>query len=426
MSSRATIAWFVAFATLAATVPAIGQETELRVSIEEAVRLFSENGLEMRISRARFERESGEARQARAYANPTVSLIHENLDNEGLDYDETILALSQAIEWPGRTSARSRAAKGRVEAASAEFQSDSIRLVFDVRRAFLNAWALEERTKSLAMADTVVRDAVRASEIRLRDGDVSDYETRRLKLEQVRLEQSLAVSELSRSAARRGLATLLVPEGPFESAIASDPPGEFPPDVRPLDPMLALARRPDVAAAELRGVAAGDAARAAGMSWIPPLTLTVGYKDQSDGFTGAVLGASLPIPLFDRRGGEAQAAEARRLAAEAETALLRRQATNDLHLTRERYESALARLQRLGDGVLSEAAAVLETASLAYQEGAFTLLELIDAAEAFREARIGLIDLRAEAWVAYYDLERAMGWPVGPTAEGRRGQDETE
>jgi len=84
VSSRATIAWFVAFATLAATVPAIGQETELRVSIEEAVRLFSENGLEMRISRARFERESGEARQARAYANPTVSLIHENLDNEGL------------------------------------------------------------------------------------------------------------------------------------------------------------------------------------------------------------------------------------------------------------------------------------------------------------------------------------------------------
>lgn len=426
MPSRATIAWFVACATLAINVPAIGQETELRVSIDEAVRLFGENGLELRISRARFERESGEARQSRAYFNPTASVFHENLDNEGLDYDETVLALSQAIEWPGRTSARSRAANGRVEAAAAEFQSDSIRLVFDVRRAFLNAWALEERTTSLAMANTVVRDAVRASEIRLRDGDVSDYETRRLRLEQIRLEQSLAVSELGRSAARRSLAALLVPEGPFESAIASHPPGELPPDVSSVDPMLALARRPDVAAAELRSVAAGDAARAADLSWIPPLTLTAGYKDQSDGFTGAVIGASLPIPLFNGRRGEAEAAEAQLLAAEAETALLRRRAKNDLQLTRERYESALARLRRLGDGLLSEAAAVLETASLAYQEGAFTLLELIDAAEAFRQARIGLIDLRAEAWLAYYDLERAMGWTVGPTADGRREQDETE
>ena len=97
--------------------------------------------------------------------------------------------------------------------------------------------------------------------------------------------------------------------------------------------------------------------------------------------------------------------------ADAEVTLRRRQVENDLRRAIERYESAVARLQRLGTDLLSDAAALLETASLAYQEGEFTLLQLIDAADAYRISRIGLIDLRAEAWVAYYKLEWAMGGP---------------
>jgi cobalt-zinc-cadmium efflux system outer membrane protein len=416
----------LAAASLVAVPSAAGQETAPEVSLEEAVRLFAENGLEMRIARAEMERETGEARQSRAYMNPGVSLIHENLDHEDFDYDETILALSQPVEWPWRTSARGRAAEAQTDAAAARFRADSLELVFEVRRTYLEAWALEERTEGLERAAEVVREAVRASELRLAEGDISDYDTRRLSLEQVRLEQMLAVSELDRSSSRRRLATLVFPDGPHDEVFAEGPPAAEPPSVILTDTELALARNPELAAAESRLDAADETARVAGMSWIPPLTLTAGYKDQSDGFTGPVLGVSLPLPLFDRRGGESEAAEARLHAASAEVTLRRRQAENQLRRATERYESATARLQRLGAGVISEATELLETAGLAYREGEFTLLQLIDAAEAFQQSRFALIDLRAEAWVAYYDLERSLGGPLPYTTDDMEAQDEQD
>ena len=38
-----------------------------------------------------------------------------------------------------------------------------------------------------------------------------------------------------------------------------------------------------------------------------------------------------------------------------------------------------------------------------------TLLELLDAAGTFRDARLSALSLRSAAWIAYYDLLRAMG-----------------
>ena len=49
-----------------------------------------------------------------------------------------------------------------------------------------------------------------------------------------------------------------------------------------------------------------------------------------------------------------------------------------------------------------------------------SLLELLDAAEAFRESQIMESQLKSEHWIRYYDLERAMGGaPIGATTAER-------
>jgi len=50
-----------------------------------------------------------------------------------------------------------------------------------------------------------------------------------------------------------------------------------------------------------------------------------------------------------------------------------------------------------------------EAATAAYAEQEMTLLELLDAAGAFQNAQLSALSLRSEAWIAYYDLLRAMG-----------------
>ena len=89
--------------------------------------------------------------------------------------------------------------------------------------------------------------------------------------------------------------------------------------------------------------------------------------------------------------------------------LTRRLAEIDLRAASDRYASTRSRLEAAGDLMLVEAEALLATAQAAYLEGAMTLLELLDAARAFRDARLSALSLRSATWIAYYDLIRAMG-----------------
>ena len=386
-----------------------GQEPVRRVSMAEALRLFGENSLVLRIARAEELAIRGDARQASAYFNPALNVVREDLGSGSADYSETVVGLAQQLEWPGRTAARKRAADRRADAASASFRADSIRLAFDVRRAWIDAWAAETSAEALRRAATLVAAAVEAAERRLEEGDISGYEVRRLRLERVRVESEVAAAELEVAETRRTLATFLLPE-PDASEIAASggPEGELPAIGREAA-LETIADRPDLKAASLALEAARAAASVAGTDWVPSPKLTVGYKDQSDGLSGAALGLSLPLPLFDRGGGAARRERARAAGAAATLALRRRHARNDAITTADRYASRRDRLSLVGEALPADAEALLEAARTAYEEGEMSLLALLDAVRAFREAHLSAIELRADAWIAYYDLLRAMG-----------------
>jgi cobalt-zinc-cadmium efflux system outer membrane protein len=125
--------------------------------------------------------------------------------------------------------------------------------------------------------------------------------------------------------------------------------------------------------------------------------------------TGAFLGLSLPLPLWDRRGGVVDAAEARVTAAESRLALTRRRVENDVRRALETYESLSQRAERLSGTATDEAADLLEIARVAYAEGEMELIELLDAAEALWEVQNAESRLIADLWTGYYDVERAFG-----------------
>jgi cobalt-zinc-cadmium efflux system outer membrane protein len=387
----------------------MAQETGRRVSLNEALTLFAENSLALAIGRAEAAEAAGWARQLRAYPNPSFTLVNEDLSSEGAGYRETIYGLQQQIEWPGRTVARGRAANDLTAAAEAGFRSDSVRLAFDVREAYADAWAAEERERAVAVAGEVIGRVADAAERRLEEGDISGYEARRLRLERVGVENELALAELESSAARRRLAALVMPPDLVAEVGPAEALEGMPPSVSLESALAAAATRPDIQAASLAFDAAREERSVASSGWVPDPTLGLGYKDQSDGYTGAALTLSVPIPLFDRRGGAQDAARARESAAGAGLGLRERQARSDVLATFARYESARRRLARVGSDLLGEAEGLRVAAEAAYAEGEMTFLEMLDATRAFRDARLTAATLRADTWIAYYDLLRAMG-----------------
>jgi len=258
-------------------------------------------------------------------------------------------------------------------------------------------------------AAAVIQEVAEDAEIRLAEGDISAYETRRLRLERVQAEQDVAEAELRSRGARRRLAALAFPGTGIEEVGPSAGLEGMPPRVTREDALGAMPERPDLEAAA-RDLDAAQAELAVARSrWMPDPTVSLGYRQQEGGFQGFSLGLDLPLPLFDRGGGNRQAADARSAAAAYRFSLRRRLAENDLMTTSDRYASTRARLETAADGLLADAEALLASATAAYVENEMSLLELLDAASAFRGARLSALSMRSEAWIDYWDLLRAMG-----------------
>lgn len=423
-SAEARVAALTGIALLTALPCAaqVGDTLPTEVGPDEAVALFLEHSLELRASRADFRAAAGRASQEAAYPNPDVSLLREDLSRGSADYAENTFSLEQTLEWPGRTLARSRAADRTTAAARSSYRSDSLRLVLEVRRSYLAAAEAERRAEVLAEVTGVFREAVEDGEARRAEGDISGYDLRRLKLERARLEQRLAAARIERDAARRELAARILAESDIVAVATRGLPSGQPPEVDRNAALAAALRRPDVVSGR-RALEAADAeASSTRLGRIPDLRLTGGYKTQTDDFDGAVLGVSLSLPLFDRKGGAVQAAEARRSAADTRLALRRREARNDVLRAIDGYRSVRRRSRLVGQELLASSGELLEIARTAYAAGEMELVELLDGADAYLASRLTALDLRTELWRAWHELERAMGG-AAPAETGTRTTD---
>jgi cobalt-zinc-cadmium efflux system outer membrane protein len=381
-----------------------------RITLGEAVQLFHQNNLELQLSRAATDEVAGVARQARAYPNPVASVTHESLSDQGLGISETYYTLTQRLDWPWRYGDRRKAGSQRAASAAAELRADSVRLLFELKRAYVEAAAAEADWEIVDQVTTVFRQAEQSGSARFREGDISGFELKRLRVERARYEQLWMEADLEVARLRRRLTALTVPaaEGIQVAPVgplSGDPPSQS------VEPLLsqALARRGEIAAATASLGAARASANVAKWGRLPDPAITGGYKKQSDGFDGVFLGLAVPLPLWDWKGGDVAAAAARVEAAKSREQLARIHVSNDVKTTAESYTSLEQRAVLIGDQLLSDVDDLLDVALLSYAEGELTLLALLDAAQAFSEAGVTKTQLRAAYWIAYYDLERAVG-----------------
>jgi cobalt-zinc-cadmium efflux system outer membrane protein len=404
-----TVAVLTAFQCARAGM-ASAQEAPRRVTLQEALELFGRQNLELRIARNEVEEAEGLARQAAAFPNPALIASHEPLSGGGKSYSESYINVSQRLEWPATRSARRESSARTAAAARARLTADSVRLAFEVKTAYVEAGRTEHAVAVLNRVTAIFRETERRASDRLGEGDISEYDFRRIRVERARYETQLAEAELDAASARRTLALFVAPASEdLELAPAAPITGDPPPIDIEATLATAVSRRHEIlaAAAELDGARA--AAAVSHRERIPDVTATGGYKRQSDGLAGAYLGLSLPLPLWDRRGGAVQAADARVAAAEYRLGLIQRQVENDVRRAVVAFGSITRRAALLAEPLTEEAADLVEIAQIAYEEGEMDLIDVLDAADALREARIAEARLRADLWISYYDLERAVG-----------------
>ncbi|MDX1384037.1 MAG: TolC family protein, partial [Thermoanaerobaculia bacterium] len=197
-------------------------EVAFEVTLVEALASMEVNSLELRVAGAETTSAAGLAEQARAYPNPRLSLTHESLDGRGESYHESYLFFDQPIEWPALRRARADSADRRTDAAEESREVERVRLAHEVSVAYLEAVGAEERRTVLEDLRARYLRAEEAAVAQVREGELSGYRLRRIRVERMRVEILLAEAEIDIGRARRRLGLLILPAGDPRVPVPTD------------------------------------------------------------------------------------------------------------------------------------------------------------------------------------------------------------
>jgi multidrug efflux system outer membrane protein len=333
--------------------------------------------------------------------------------------------LSWEVDLSGRLARAADAAALDTQAQEALLHSTRLAVQAAVAQSYLALRALE--AERAIVADTVEahRGTLHLTERRLAAGDVAELDLERVRSELAATESDALALERQRRLLEHALAQLLgEPPSGFELQPGEGIDALRLPVIPAGVPATVLARRPDVAAAQRRLLAAQARVGVAQAAWFPSLALTTSAGTASPDLGDLLrwssrawgLGALLSLPVFDGGRREAGVAQAR---ADFDTAAAgyREQV---LVAVRE-VEDELASLQLLQSQAAVQERAVAASARATvlsgarYRNGMIGQLELLDAQRSELRNRRQAVQLRGAQAQATVGLIRALGggWEEG-------------
>ena len=354
-------------------------------------------------ARARVEAAEARIRQAGVRTNPEVSLEVENFlgtgQLSGLDRTETTVAVNQRLDLGGRRRSRLAAARADLVAEQLRFSIARADLAQAVRQQFARAVTARERLRIATENEEIARDLARIAGILVEEGRDPPLRGIRARSAVAQATAELEAARAEEQASRSTLASLFGLTEPPEDVAGSLldlQPRTINPE-QSLEVRLAEAERLRAEAEVGTEIAAGRIDPAVG----------VGVRHVAEtGDFALVGGVSMPLRIFDRNRGNVAAARANVRAAEANlanaTASARVRGRNAI----VNVEAAAARVEALERAAVPEAAEALRLSRLSYREGRATLLELLDAQNAYRSAQSALADARLAQALATAELGR--------------------
>lgn len=354
-----------------------------------------------------------EVAQAGRYPNPTLSFLREG---QRAGSSTATIQIDQPIELGGKRRARVALAESAAALAHGELAAMRRAVRADVIAAFYAVVAARERCALAQALAAVAQQSVDVAAKRVAAGKAAPLDVTRARLAALDAIGAVRSAGAELAIARTRLGALV--GRPADALEPAAPLLGLP--VAP--PLSALLARIDDAGAVRRArgqVALQDAqagvARAARM---PDLTLSVGSQreDQGAEFDSrigarrqAVIGLSLPLPLFDRRSDALTAALRRRDQARDELEAARVEAGAGLAAAHARVEQACADAVLLRDELVPQARAAYELTLAGFEYGKFSFLDVLDAQRTWHQAQLRRSDTVLDAWRAMADIERLAG-----------------
>jgi outer membrane protein, heavy metal efflux system len=398
----------VCAAFTAAVMPASARAQTVALTESQAVAQLGADSARVRAAFAAVDVTRADILTAARWPNPRVAFNREAVAGVA----ENMLTVSLSLPITGRRRLEVSAATARAEASSSRAGNQIARVRTDLRLAFTDLWAAQERERELIRIRERLNELAAILGRREEAGDAAGFDRLRADREVLDVEASRAIAAAERAQAQAMVSGFLAtPTAPaFIEAVRPAVSAAAMPTV---DELMARAEasRGDLVALARELDAAGFAEQAAARRAIPEPEVVAGTKtsNTAGGDVGSIVSVHVALPLFDRGRPERAAAHARARQIQAEADALRQTIRAQIAGWRAAVLERRAMAERHRTALGAGAGQIERIAQVSYEAGERGILELLDAYRTTAAARVRQVELDAAVREAEIELEFVSG-----------------
>jgi len=362
-----------------------------------------------------WEVRSGDARilQAGLIPNPELGVEFENFlgsePSRRFETLETTLSISQLVELGGKRAARIGLASSEKEVSRWDYEAKRANLAAEVAKSFVEVLSAQDRLTLAEELARLAREVSNTVAARVTAGKISPVEETKASVALSIAGIDLERAKLTLEGARKKLGATWGSAKPvFSKAIGRL--DRVPPIPSPESLADRIASNPDIA----RWVAELDQRKAAlaqeRANRIPDVTISGGvrhFREVND--TAFLVGATIPLPLFNRNQGKIRESQFRISMVEREREAAGNKVLSSLSEAYQALAAGYVEATTLKAVVLPGAQNAFEATSEGFRQGKFGYLEVLDAQRTLFEAKGRYVEALGAYHKAAADAERLIG-----------------
>lgn len=305
-------------------------------------------------------------------------------------------------------------ARSTTDVTRSQYADQERQVVLAVRTAFTQMLAAKGAFELARQNLDDYRHTVDLSRERLRVGDISATDFKRLDLQLAQFESDYDNSHTGLIQAAMQLQTLLGYDRPhpgFDITGSLDPPTIT--MTLPEAEQKALAARPDYLAAQ-QAVRLADAnvKYAYALGTTDP-TLEAEY-DRAGTANSAGFQVGIPLRIFDRNQGEKARTKFEAQSSRFAETAARNQVVSDVDQAWAGYEDAVLLARRYNGHYLQEAHEVRDNLEYSYRHGSATLLDYLNALQDYRAVNLAALNANMQVWMSLHQVSFAAATEIVP------------
>lgn len=415
LSRVSLVRWGAAALLLLSAVSSPGQ-TPAPLTLQQAVDLARMHNPSLLSAQAHVTATKQSEITAGLRQNPNFNFVASNISNPADSASPYAYSaqVSRIFERGQKRRWRLDIARSTTDVTRSQYADQERQTILAVKTAFTQMLGAKGAFNLAKQNLDDYRKTVDLSRERMRAGDISATDFKRLDLQLAQFESDYDTAHTSLIQASEQLQTLLGYDHPrtgFDIAGSLEPPQIT--ATLPDTEQKALQSRPDYLAAQ-QSVRLADAnvklAYADG-STDPTLE---GEYDRAGTQDSAGFQIGIPLRIFDRNQGEKARTKYEAQSSRFTETAARNQVISDVDQAWAGYEDALSLARRYNGHYLQEAHEVRDNLEYSYRHGGTTLLDYLSALQDYRQVNLDALNANMQLWLSIHQISFAAATEILP------------